>query len=157
MNKLFGSLLLLASALSGCQRAPSTALSPDEARSLLTERNWIDKLPANESDKLHVYRFVPSMGGGVFQDRTLFAGQFELFNFENTGDEIHFYLRHTHEEVTSRYRIETLSKDEQRGPLDLKLTIEKDPRGPSVYFGSRREQAHLGLGLDQDLDALLAR
>ena len=55
---------------------------------LLIDRNWIDRMPQTERDKLHVYRFVPSMGGGVFQDRTLYKGTFELFHFEASGDEL---------------------------------------------------------------------
>lgn len=153
MKKTLGSLLLLACA-AGCQRAPAaTALAPNEARSLLTERNWIDKLPESAEEKLHVYRFVPSMGGGVYQDRTLYAGQFELFTFEATGEEIRFNLHHTGQKLSSRYRIEALPPGQTKGPLDLKLTVENDPRGPKVYYGARREKADL----DEALRALAPR
>src|SRR6201999_3428880 len=46
-------------------------------KKLLIDRNWIDVMPKTERDKLHVYRFVPTMGGGVYQDRTIFKGTFE--------------------------------------------------------------------------------
>src|SRR4051812_45875335 len=70
----------------GCRNKPAATLVPaDQARSLLLDRNWLDRLPETARDRLQVFRFVPSMGGGVFQDRTLYAGQFELFNFEHDG------------------------------------------------------------------------
>src|SRR5579871_4702985 len=112
--------LAIALALLGC--APRDQhLPPDEARALLINRNWLDRLPESARDRLHVFRFVPSMGGGVFQDRTLYKGEFELFTFEAGG--------------------------ERRGPLDLRLILDGSPRGPSVYYGMRRESADLDASL----------
>ena len=115
---------------------------------LLIDRNWIDRMPKTDRDKLHVYRFVPSMGGGVFQDRTLYKGTFELFHFSAKGDELHFVLPETHQDIVSKYRIEEVDGPE---PFDLKLTIEADPRGPSVYYGMRSETDRDGHGLEERL------
>ena len=82
-NLLF--VMLLAGA---CSRPATNALPPKEAKELLVNRSWVDRLPQRSDDKLHVFRFTPSMGGGVYQDRTLFAGQFELFTFEQDGSRI---------------------------------------------------------------------
>ncbi|MBA3396566.1 MAG: hypothetical protein H0T89_28300 [Deltaproteobacteria bacterium] len=127
---------------------PSRAVPPDEARTLLLDRNWLDKMPENDRDRLHVYRFVPSMGGGVFQDRTLFKGTFELFMFETTEGQIRFVLPETKEKVTSEFRIENVDGPE---PFDLKLTITDDPRGPKVYFGIRSETDKDGARLERTL------
>lgn len=143
-------LLCLAALVSaaGCSpRSTAQPLPPDRAQKLLLDRNWIDRLPRNEHTQMHVYRFVPSMGSGVFQDRTIFAGRFELFRFENTGEEIRFDLLHTHDKHTSRYRIEQLDEKERRGSLDLRLRVDRDPRGPGVYFGSSREAGNLDAAL----------
>ena len=64
----------LAAALAACSSKKAAAVDDGEARRLLLDRNWIDRMPQTERDRLHVYRFVPSMGGGVFQDRTAAAG-----------------------------------------------------------------------------------
>src|SRR5437660_2762296 len=117
---------LLLVALIGCSAARSTH------NDLLIDRNWIDRMPRTERDKLHVYRFVPSMGGGVFQDRTLYKGTFELFHFQASADHIDFDLPETDTQVSSRYTIEAVDGPE---PFDLKLTVADDPRGPHVYFG----------------------
>ena len=144
-------LVLLIAVTAACSSSkPSNQVSANDAKNLLIDRNWLDVYPTSSKDKLHVYRFVPSMGGGVFQDRTLFKGVFELFSFKATGDEIHFTLHETENEVTSTYTIEKVDGPE---PFDLKLTIPGDPRGPKVYFGIKSETDVDGHLLEQRLAA----
>src|SRR6188472_255422 len=129
-------VLLIALLASACTSKKSDIVSDGEARKLLLDRNWIDRMPETERDRLHVYRFVPSMGGGVFQDRTLYKGEFELFRFETAADEIRFDLPETHQKVVSKFRIEKVDGPK---PFDLKLIIAADPRGPQIYYGMRSE------------------
>src|ERR1041384_6918340 len=141
---------LVALAVTACSKAPAR-LSGSDAACVLINRNWIDRMPETQSDRLHVYRFVPSMGGGVYQDRTLFKGTFELFMFKvERGDHIVFQLPETHERVTSQFKIEQVDGPE---PFDLKLTIATDPRGPHVYYGMRSETDRDGTLLEQRLAA----
>ena len=138
--------LALVAALAACSSNKTDVVSQDEAKTLLIDRNWMDVYPKTERDHLFVYRFVPSMGGGVFQDRTLFKGTFELFSFKATGEAITFTLHETHEEVTSPYTIEKVDGPE---PFDLKLTISGDPRGPKIYYGIKAETDVDGRLLEQ--------
>ena len=144
-------LAVLAGSLAACHRTSSSRLSTDDARDVLIDRNWIDRMPQTKTDRLHVYRFVPSMGGGVFQDRTLYKGTFELFTFKvERGDHIVFDLPETHETVTSRFTIERV---EGPAPFDLKLTLWSDPRGAREYFSVRSETDRDGHVLEQALAA----
>ena len=143
--------LAAVTALTACSSKPSsTRLDGTESRALLIDRNWLDRMPANETDKLFVYRFVPNMGGGVFQDRTLFKGTFELFSFTVTGDKINFVLHETKQHVSSPFTIE---KVDGPAPFDLKLTITEDPRGPHVYYGIKAETDRDGAKLEHRLAA----
>jgi hypothetical protein len=142
-------LVAAAAAAAGCAREKTLPLPPEQAKQLLIDRNWIDRLPERVDDKLHVYRFVPKMGGGVFQDRTLFFGTFELFLFSQDGQTIRFDLVHTGEKRSSKFFIEELATPGPEG-VDLKLTVTDSPRGPSVYYGWRNE----GPDLDAHLAAL---
>jgi hypothetical protein len=144
--------LVAVSLVAACSKPATHALPPDQAKQLLLNRNWIDRLPERVDDKLKVYRFVPSMGGGVFQDRTIFFGTFELFTFEATGAEIRFNLLHTGDKRTSGYTIEELATPGPEG-VDLRLTIASDPRGPKSYYGWRKEAGGTG-ALDEHLGAL---
>ena len=146
--------LLLVAALAACSSSSppsSKAVPADEAKTLLIDRNWLDRMPETERDRLFVYRFVPNMGGGVFQDRTLFKGTFELFSFSVDGDRLRFVLHETKQDVTSRFTIERVDGP---APFDLKLTIDEDPRGPKVYFGIRAETDRDGTRLLQRLSAV---
>ena len=127
-------------------------LTGDDAKQLLIDRNWLDHMPQHEKEQMYVYRFVPSMGGGVFQDRTLYKGTFELFMFKvERGDHIVFNLPETREKVTSQFKIEQVDGP---APFDLKLTIFTDPRGPHVYYGMRSETDRDGHLLEQKLAAM---
>lgn len=143
--KLVGAVLLVA--LVGCSHK-SHSIAKDRAGKLLVDRNWIDKWPTSRTDKLHVFRFVPQMGGGVFQDRTIYKGQFELFQFMVDGDQIQFDLPEKNERVISKFRID---KVDGPHPFDLKLTVENDPRGPHEYYGILEENDPDGHLLEQKL------
>lgn len=153
MRTLLVASLLSVLAFSACSGPAADArLSASDARDVLIDRNWIDRMPESTRDRLHVYRFVPSMGGGVYQDRTLFKGTFELFLFQVERDNhLVFTLPETHEKVTSEFKIERVGGE---GPFDLKLTISSDPRGPRVYYGIRGEKDVDGHALEQRLAAL---
>ena len=122
------------------RRAATHALPPEQgARSCCSIATGSIALPQKVDDKLHVYRFVPSMGGGVFQDRTLFFGTFELFTFEADGQRIRFnLLAHA---ATSASRPTPSRSWPRRAPTasTCKLTITDDPRGPKSYYGWRNE------------------
>jgi hypothetical protein len=142
---------LLSSFLLGCSGGGKADLEPpDAARRLLLDRNWLDRLPDGPQDRLHVFRFVPRMGGGVFQDRTLYAGTFELFHFDQDGQRIHFRMPHTGEDVRAQFSIEHLHAPEESSPFELHLHIEGSPRGPLDYYSLRGEGS-------ADLDASLSR
>jgi hypothetical protein len=151
MRNLLMISALAALGLAACSSKSSPQLSASDARDVLIDRNWIDRMPETTTDRLHVYRFVPNMGGGVFQDRTLFKGTFELFMFKvERGDHLVFDLPETGEKVTSQFKIENVSGP---APFDLKLTIFSDPRGPHEYFGMRSETDRDGHVLEQTLAA----
>jgi hypothetical protein len=146
-------LLLVAAAACSSSHSKTKTIAGDEARTLLIDRNWIDRMPETNRDRLHVYRFVPSMGGGVYQDRTIFKGTFELFMFEATDTELRMVLPETNDRVTVPYRIEAVDGP---APFDLRLTIDGDPRGPKKYYGIRAETDRDGHLLAQDLQAAAA-
>ena len=149
-------LFVAALLMSACSRPATHALPPEQAKKVLIDRNWLDRLPETVDDKLHVYRFVPSMGGGVFQDRTIFFGTFELFTFEADGERIRFNLLHTGDKRVSAYAIEELATPGPEG-VDLQLTISDDPRGPRRYFGWRNETRDLDAHLTAIGNALKKR
>ena len=139
-------VVVIASAACTRDRARSAELSRQDADRALIDRNWMDAWPTDKDERLRLYRFTPSMGGGVYQDRTMFKGQFELFQYQAGAGAIEFQFPDTAEHVRAPFTIERVSGP---APFDLKLTIAHDPRGPGVYYATSGKQ---GQALD-----LLAR
>jgi hypothetical protein len=144
-------LLVLAACSSDSGPAKPRRVDPADAAKLLIDRNWIDRLPETPQDRLHVYRFVPSMGGGVFQDRTLFKGDFELFTFEIAGDEVRIVTPEDGVAHRTGFHIDRIT-DGPEG-TDLRLTLDDPPRGPAVYVGWSAETDRTGALLDARLAA----
>ena len=142
----------VATLAAGCG-TKSEALPPEEAAALLENRNWLDHWPTDQNEKLHVYRFTPSMGGGVYQDRTLFRGTFELFTYELSGEQLRIRWPHEDRSERLRYTIEAVKGPH---PFDLKLTFDDNSTGPSVLYGRRSETA-ASWPTAADLRALEAR
>ncbi len=141
-SSLVCSAALAAVLLVGCGRSTSSdadVLPPKQAAQVLIDRNWIDIWPTAPDERLHVYRFTPAMGGGVYQDRTVFKGQFELFVFKTDGRRLLFGMPETREQVKTAFTIERVTGPE---PFDLKLTLDESPRGPRVYYGRTAETAN---------------
>ena len=132
---LVAALVLTAAAATACHREPAhgARLSAQDANRALIDRNWMDRQPAHKDDRLRVYRFTPSMGGGVYQDRKVFKGQFELFQYQVGDGTIAFHFPDTEQDARCPFLIERIRGHE---PLDLRLTIADDPRGPGVYWSS---------------------
>jgi hypothetical protein len=138
MKRGFSVLVLACLAVGACKRANVDAVSPEEAADLLINRNWMDHWPSSREERLFVYRFTPAMGGGVFQDRTLFAGSFELFTFSTSESRLTIEWPHRDVKESIPFRIEKV-----RGPrpFDLKLILDGNESGPSEYFGRSSETA----------------
>lgn len=128
------SLISVAIGCSASDRADK--LSAQDAAAALENRNWMDRWPTSATENLKVYRFTPAMGGGVFQDRTLFAGHFELFTYEIGDGELRIDWPHTRERETVDFKIERVNGPE---PFDLRLTLGDNLRGPKVFYGRRAE------------------
>lgn len=143
MRMIVLGLLVSLMAACGGEAAKSRVVPADEAADVLINRNWLDVWPQSKDERLHVYRFTPAMGGGVFQDRTLFKGTFELFRFEIDGTVLELDLPETEERVRTEFRIERVSGPE---PFDLRLTLSDSPRGPAVYYGRSAETGADWLG-----------
>jgi hypothetical protein len=149
---LAATVLVTAAAASACKRdgAPrADLLSTQDAGRALVDRNWMDRWPEHKDDRLRLYRFTPSMGGGVYQDRTVYKGKFELFQYKAGDGTIEFRFPDTDERVRSPFIVERVRNHR---PFDLKLTIADDPRGPGVYW-SRSDMR----GGDLDPAAAIAR
>lgn len=123
-------------ALAACSRDAGTRhapLPPDEATELLHQRIWLDQEPRKESDSFHVLVFDGGQHMGVFQNRTIWKGNFEGFLYEAQSGRLDLRLPASHKRLQTGFSIEKA----KRGRADVKLTLQKSPNGPTVYYGYR--------------------
>jgi hypothetical protein len=130
------SLVVACALAAACSTEDRQAVPAHEAAKLLENRNWIDHWPQSESERLFVYRFTPNMGGGVFQDRTLFKGTFELFVYEVHDYQLRIRWPHTKSRDDVTFHIERVKGPH---PFDLRLELRGSSRGPAVYYGRTQE------------------
>jgi hypothetical protein len=144
MRRILFCALAAAAVSASCGRdrdAATRTLPPDQAAEVLINRNWLDRWPTGEKDRLHVYRFTPSMGGGVYQDRTLFAGSFELFTYQIDGDHLTIQWPHSKDEDRMVFRVDRVSGPK---PFDLRLELTGPSHGPRTYYGRSAETGAAG-------------
>ena len=143
-SQLILSAVVCALAIACSSSSSERAVKGDEARALVENRNWLDVWPTSADEKLMVYRFTPAMGGGVFQDRTLFRGQFELFTYKLSDEQIVIHWPQNDSRDTIDYKIERVSGPE---PFDLRLTLRGNSKGPKVLYGRSAETGDLEANL----------
>jgi len=117
-----------------CSRDAKTrhdGLPPDEATALLDKRIWLDKEPRGPNDTFHILVFEREHATGIFQHRTIWKGGFELFKYEAQRGRIDMKLPGSRKRVQTGFTIERA----RRGDADVKLTLERAPQGPTVYYG----------------------
>ena len=126
--------IVAVSLTAACGRGNATPqkdpLPPGEAAELLHERIWLDKEPRGQNDVFHLFVFDEGQMG-IYQDRTIWKGKFEMFIWEAAGKNIEMRLPGSRKIVKSGFRIEK----EHHGKADAKLVLDKPFEGPTTYYG----------------------
>jgi len=131
-------VVLLVSKYIGEEPESTDPLSDEDSAKVLENRNWMDLWPEKIDEKLHVFRFTPKMGGGIYQDRTIYRGDFELFTYKIGDGKLDIFWPHSHTRQTLKY---TVTRVDGPKPFDLKLELRGFTDGPSVYYGRSAETA----------------
>lgn len=124
--------LLIAFRYMGGDDSSSRAVAAEEAKEVLEGHMWMDRWPEAADERLHVMNLNPSFGGGIYQDRTLYAGTFELFQYEIDGEKLRRKWPHTN--IVEPLRFELTCVDGPK-PFTYRLKLYGQRRGPAVYYG----------------------
>jgi hypothetical protein len=131
----FASVTLASITTAGCHssNAPDTsdtAVTAADAARLLATTPWLDHMPADEGDAIHLLQF-DRRARGVYVNGSAHRGGYDTFAYEAHGDQLRVTFLHDGAKVTTRFRIERI----KRAGFDLRLTFNDSPRGPSTYYG----------------------
>jgi hypothetical protein len=82
MKRLAGLLVLIGAMLLAWRAYRPT----DRGESLMFDRLWVDKLPKGETETIQIFAAVREESMGIFDARSVWKGQWELFHWEPRGD-----------------------------------------------------------------------
>ncbi len=115
---------------------------------LVTDRIWIDHMPRNDKDIIQIFAAISDQSVGVFQSGSQWTGQFEIFRYELSSDE----MRLVYPQTNAREKAKVTAKKCNENRMDFCLEIQGASKGVKKYYS--REGWELG---GQDLDSVKHR
>lgn len=134
MKKLCFVMLLLGVAFFVWRSSRRSDEAADRGESLVFGRVWVDHLPQSDTDALQLFAAVKDDAHGIFDQRSAWQGQWELFRYEPRGDgqlEVYYPQSKTKQWLT--YRAWKCSEQRQFDYC-LQLTVGKSAR---KYYSQR--------------------
>ncbi|NUO50204.1 MAG: hypothetical protein HOV80_15225 [Polyangiaceae bacterium] len=134
MNRISRRLWTLATAA-----LVSTALScgseaDAEDPSLIQGRMWVEKVPANATDRVQGIVLVPVVGRGAFSNSSRYELHVEIFEYDRDGTKLKLRFPQSDKKAEVSYSI----KKCKEGQFNLCLDLDKNPwGGPKRYYAKR--------------------
>jgi len=130
MKKLLIGVGIAGIALGGWKlHSHSTVIDRDGGK-LVADRIWIDHMPRNERDTINAFLALTSDPLGVFQATSRWQGQFELFKYEQRGNEIRAVFPHT----GSKETFKTKARECSEKGFDFCLELDGGKHGVKRYY-----------------------
>lgn len=119
---------------------PPQASTAEHDTRLLKDRVWIDHMPKNDRDRVHVFaaltprpRQGPQGPFGIFELIGQWEGHFEAFRYEAQGEEMRIVFPQSGDRETLTVKP---SKCNEQG-MDYCLDISGNSRGVSRYYSRK--------------------
>jgi hypothetical protein len=136
MKKLVWVLVLLVVAYVAWRwwRGSGGAATADRGQTLFYDRVWVDHLPASQTDSFHLFAAVTEEPFGVFDERSMWRGQWEAFRHEARGDgQVELLFPQTRTKGRLSYRA---WKCNEKKDFDFCLEVSGG-KGPKKYYSQR--------------------
>lgn len=101
----------------------------------LIGRLWIERLPRNDTDHVHVLALLAEEPIGVFQRQSRYEGSYALFNYELRGDH---RVQLLFPQDRSKHEVTYDARPCDVNGFDYCLDLSGSPRGTTKYY-SRKE------------------
>ena len=131
MKKAFLALTVIAGVGYGVVRWQGAETpAPRDDASLVTDRLWIDHIPRSDKDVVQVFAALTQEPVGVFQATSQWKGEFEVFRYEQHGNE----LRMLFPQTGTRDRVKAKATECDRGGMDYCLELQGASHGVKRYY-----------------------
>lgn len=150
MKKAVLAMAVLAGTGYGVYRWSSDdAPSAPKGKVSVTDRLWIDHIPRNDRDTVQIFVAITDEPMGIFQATSQWKGEFELFRYEQHGDELRILFPQT----GTRDRVRAKATECNKNGMDYCLELEGSSRGVKRYYSREGWE----IGSLRDLDAVKAK
>ena len=107
----------------------------DRGEKLFYDRVWVDKLPATQTDAFDIFAAVTEQPVGVFDHRSAWKGQWELFRYEGRGDgQVELLFPQSKSKMRMSYRA---WKCNEKKDFDFCLETSCGTGGTKKYYSQR--------------------
>ncbi len=110
------------------QRAPEA-----HEGNLVTDRLWIDHIPRSQREIVNAMVMVSDQSVGAFNAASRWRGQYELFGYEQKGNELRFVFPQTGDRDSVRVRARRCNE----GGFDFCLELDGSSRGVKRYYSMK--------------------
>jgi hypothetical protein len=137
MKKIFWIVLLIVIAYLAWRwwrGGSEQASAADRGQQIFYDRLWVDHLPSTETDTFNIFAAVTEQPIGVFDHRSVWKGDWELFRYEARGDgqaELLFPQSRSKSRITYR-----AWKCTEKKEFDFCLEVS-GAKGPKKYYSQR--------------------
>ncbi|HEY4116196.1 MAG TPA: hypothetical protein VGM56_00020 [Byssovorax sp.] len=119
---------------------------------LLENRAWFERAPEKATEPVHVFFAMSQQASGLFYEGSAWAGRFERFEYERSGNEVRLVFPQSSKKARFKYKVTSCH---DKDGFDLCLDVEANPwGGPKRYYGAS-EQSSLPSGA-RELGAAIA-
>jgi hypothetical protein len=110
------------------------AASADRGQQIFYDRLWVDHLPKSETDTFDIFAAITEQPVGVFDHRSMWKGEWELFRHEARGDgQIELLFPQSKSKARMTYRA---WKCNDKKDFDYCLEVSGG-KGPKKYYSQR--------------------
>lgn len=108
----------------------ATTESTDSKLVSVTDRIWIDHIPRNDRDVFHLFVAITEQPFGIFQATSQWKGQYELFQYEISGNE----MRLVYGQDGSKDKVKATARECGDKGMDYCLELSGASRGVKKYY-----------------------
>lgn len=103
-----------------------------DGEQLVLDRIWIDHMPKNDRDTIQFFAAITEEPFGVFQAASSWKGQYELFRYQTSGNELHVTYPQTGDRETVKHKARRCSDN----GMDYCLELDGG-RGVKKYYSRK--------------------
>jgi hypothetical protein len=103
----------------GSSETKTEAPVVQDGEQLVLDRIWIDHIPKNDRDTIHVFAAISEEPFGVFQAASTWKGNYELFRYEAKGNELKVVYPQSNDKETVKHNARRCSENQMDFCLEL--------------------------------------